>query len=1223
VSTILVTGNYVVGLGTTVNISLDSVPAYTLSKPGSVDPNFSVQGTVQITGAGAWGIGDNSNAKYTSSVVNIGNSGSFSVISTSDANGFTAGSGGAAFENDGLFSVSASSQAFGVHDTTFEGGSAQFDNTGTFQVSGATVDGVMAPFLGLFQNSGTFTAAGDSSAYGFLLTANGSQTFSNTGTITVTSNTTDDYGIYLNGGYVQGQAQTITNAGAISAKQAIFSTGPAIDLTNSGAITGNIVLQQGGGGYLDPPPNEAGTQIVNTGSINGNVSLDNIYNDLYDGRGGTLTGTLYVGEVQDTVYLGDDGETVVSSGSGANATITGGAGNDTFVIGAGQYLIDGGAGTNTLSFANTWNGVNFSLGLQGTAQIYGTTTVSHVQNVVGTVLNDILEGGGGASSALTGGGGPDTFVYRPGDGNVTVTDFSDAQGDKIDLSQFFGFATFAQVQAAAVQSGADTVIAMSGGGSLTLQSITLSSLTAADFILPNPAILVAGGVVTTDPTFSLSLTSGSLVQFTAASGGTLVNQGALTLNSSVGATGVSTAASPDSSAVFENDGSFSVTGPLIVTGVANATTHNFGTFSVNSASAIFLAEGTTGDVVNSGTMTVQGGGSAYGVYDSNAGGAGGTFKNQSGGVFSVTSTNGAAYGVVLANGGDFENAGLITVAAATMGIGLAYGPYNGAGPFTNTGTITVTGGSTTGVLYNAPASVSFLNTGTITAQTAIQNSSSASTSITNSGTLNGAVVLGNGAVTLDSHAGTINGVVTLGLGSSTVILGAENNIVDLTAGTHVVDGGGGTNTVSYAGAATGVQVSLALQGQAQSTGVGTDNLGNFQVLVGSTHEDVLSGGISGADTLTGGGGADVFVHAKGSAADTITDFTAGDRIDLAGFGFKSLADVLAVSAQIGSNTVITIGAGSVTLDNVAMNSLTAGDFILPASTSDFGQTGLDGLLFRNGPSGDWGYMSANLSGGETWHPIGPTSPTYAALIRGDFNGDGVIDTAFRQMLTGEWGFMTINPLGGESWRPVGSASIAYDAVASGDIQHTGSADIVFRNTFTGDWGFMSTNRFSQVWHPIGATSAAYSVVGSGDFNGDGVFDVAFENGATGDWGFMSVSPTGGESWHPVGNASTAYDAVASADFLGTGQTEIAFRNRATGDWGFMQANVSGGETWHPIGASGVNYLVIGNGDFNGDGVQDVAFRNTSTGDWGFMSVNPGGGELWHQVGSASLAYYTI
>lgn len=37
------------------------------------------------------------------------------------------------------------------------------------------------------------------------------------------------------------------------------------------------------------------------------------------------------------------------------------------------------------------------------------------------------------------------------------------------------------------------------------------------------------------------------------------------------------------------------------------------------------------------------------------------------------------------------------------------------------------------------------------------------------------------------------------------------------------------------------------------------------------------------------------------------------------------------------------------------------------------------LAFRNLTTGDWGYMTANLGGGETWHPAGPSSAAYGVI----------------------------------------------------------------------------------------------------------------------------------------------------------------------------------------------------------------------------------------------------
>ncbi len=122
-----------------------------------------------------------------------------------------------------------------------------------------------------------------------------------------------------------------------------------------------------------------------------------------------------------------------------------------------------------------------------------------------------------------------------------------------------------------------------------------------------------------------------------------------------------------------------------------------------------------------------------------------------------------------------------------------------------------------------------------------------------------------------------------------------DNLLLAGAGNNLLNGGTGTDTVSYATAASGVTISLAL-GTAQITGgSGSDTLVSIENLKGSAFDDTLVGndgansldGGAGQDSLTGGVGNDVFVFAAAAhtgnaagTADVVTDFTAGDRLDL-------------------------------------------------------------------------------------------------------------------------------------------------------------------------------------------------------------------------------------------------------------------------------------------------------------------------------------------------------
>src|SRR5262249_21486234 len=100
------------------------------------------------------------------------------------------------------------------------------------------------------------------------------------------------------------------------------------------------------------------------------------------------------------------------------------------------------------------------------------------------------------------------------------------------------------------------------------------------------------------------------------------------------------------------------------------------------------------------------------------------------------------------------------------------------------------------------------------------------------------------------------------------------------------------------------------------------------VLVGGLGKDVLIGGV-GDDHLIGGQGPDTFVFGPGVGHDVVTDFKHDDHIEFDGGVFQNAQQVLAASHQVGDNTVITVDAhNSVTLENVAVQSLHAKDFIV-------------------------------------------------------------------------------------------------------------------------------------------------------------------------------------------------------------------------------------------------------------------------------------------------------
>jgi serralysin len=156
--------------------------------------------------------------------------------------------------------------------------------------------------------------------------------------------------------------------------------------------------------------------IYNTGELIGAVSLGG-GNDLYDGRGGIVRGTILLGAGTDTASGGDFSE-IFEGGADADLLI-GGGGDDTFNAdnGDGDDTIDGGEGRDTYdaTFAGTSVFVDLDEGLAAGGA--GNDSLDSIENVIGSFLADILSGddvanvlrGSNGNDSLFGAGGRDTL----------------------------------------------------------------------------------------------------------------------------------------------------------------------------------------------------------------------------------------------------------------------------------------------------------------------------------------------------------------------------------------------------------------------------------------------------------------------------------------------------------------------------------------------------------------------------------------------------------------------------------------------------------------------------------------------------------------------------------------------------------------------------------------------------------------------------------------------
>ncbi|MFC3053269.1 calcium-binding protein [Kordiimonas pumila] len=196
-------------------------------------------------------------------------------------------------------------------------------------------------------------------------------------------------------------------------------------------------------------------------------------NGLFDAGEEITTGTdadqIWSGSGDDLVY-GAGGADVLGGGEG-NDSLYGAGGNDTVYGGPGdgQDSVDGGSG-NDLVYTGAGN--DTIAGGSGNDELYSGGGVDVVDGGVGS---DTLFGGGG-NDQFTGGSGSDTFYFASGHEDDTVTDFSVSDDILGLVNTVTDFQSAADVQAAATNSGGNVIIDLGGGGSVTLNGLSVNDL---------------------------------------------------------------------------------------------------------------------------------------------------------------------------------------------------------------------------------------------------------------------------------------------------------------------------------------------------------------------------------------------------------------------------------------------------------------------------------------------------------------------------------------------------------------------------------------------------------------------------------------------------------------------------------------------------------------------------------------------------------------------------
>jgi Ca2+-binding RTX toxin-like protein len=283
-----------------------------------------------------------------------------------------------------------------------------------------------------------------------------------------------------------------------------------------GELGDDTILGNGGDDALS---GEAGADSINGGDGNdrvvGGAGADNL-------SGGTGNDSIDAGTENDQVF-GQAGNDVLHGGAGDDV-LDGGDDNDVLEGAAGADNLIGGNGIDTASYASSSLAVTVVLGGVSTGGDAAGDTLSGIEQVMGSSLNDAITGdanantlwglggddvliGAGGADVLKGGAGNDKFAYVAiGDSTVaaagrdTIFDFT--TGDKLDLSAIdangagpgdaaftFGTGAFTgagQVRVLAFAGGRYGVYLETTGNNVEDALITVYSdhaLTVADFVL--------------------------------------------------------------------------------------------------------------------------------------------------------------------------------------------------------------------------------------------------------------------------------------------------------------------------------------------------------------------------------------------------------------------------------------------------------------------------------------------------------------------------------------------------------------------------------------------------------------------------------------------------------------------------------------------------------------------------------------------------------------------
>jgi len=259
-------------------------------------------------------------------------------------------------------------------------------------------------------------------------------------------------------------------------------------------------------------------------------------------------------------------------------------------------------------------------------------------------------------------------------------------------------------------------------------------------------------------------------------------------------------------------------------------------------------------------------------------------------------------------------------------------------------------------------------------------------------------------------------------------------------GSNIINGAGGIDTVSYAAASGAMTVNI-FNGGTNATGGGrADQLSNIENLIGSIHNDSLTGD-SNANTIEGGGGADILVGGAGNDTASYAGSSAGVTVSLAtgtGAGGDAQGDTLSEFENLLGSAYDDILTGDSTANPNVLDG-GAGNDILIGGT---GNNTLIGGAGSNTVSYTWASSAVTASLATNTGTTTSTSDTYSGI-------QNLIGGSGNDTLTGDANANDLNGSGGNDTLNGNAGNDRLDVRLGSDTAYGGTEDDTFWVDSTG------------------------------------------------------------------------------------------------------------------------------------------------------------------------------